>query len=451
MEKIIRLLAILIIAISACGGSGGSVTHPIGYAGPDSSVAPLVQTASVYSETHYIYDFQGNNYLLSCNSNGVGSGQLEIYKDISGSFNTTEKMTIGGGIGCSGVTAIIDNNNSVFNSTNIGVLHIFATEDIQNADTFVTYWCWDGTWSAGGSLQGCGSSLPNTIGGGAPTAAIDTTNNTLLMAWQENFNDLNPASMELLLMDYPLANLQAGLYNFADWTNHVSIDGANGGFSAVGTYPVMKITGGSIVIIARADNAGLGLKLYHCLLASDCSDANNWGGTTQFIATNVADSFDFEINPSDGYLTLVYQSDSGGSLHPNGIVSREWSISTPLTAGPEKLIAMAYDPVNLAAAEISLGIEPNGKKHVFWWEHQAPFKFVLNHRFAKGNLWDGDIVTAWDGSSITDIPTRMNPVFDNNNPSTHGDLGFFVGYSKLDNGVNPTVQEFVVSTRYPTY
>jgi len=449
MKKLIRLLAILIIAISACGGSGGSVTHPVGYAGPNSSVAPLMQTASVYSETHYIYDFQGNNYLLSCNSNGVSAGQLEIYKDISGSFNTTEKMTIGGGIGCSGVTAIIDNNNSVFNSTNIGVLHIFATEDVPSADTFVTYWCWDGTWAAGGSLQGCGSNLPNTIGGGAPAAAIDTTNNTLLLTWQEGFDDL-AINMELLLMDYPLANLQTGLYNFADWTNYVSIDGANGGFSSVGTSPVVKIAGGSIVIIARADNAGLGLKLYHCLLTSDCSDANNWAGSNQFVATNVTDSFDFEINPSTGYLTLVYQSNSDQSnLHPNAIVYREWSISTPLTAGPEKLIAMAYDPVNnLAAAKISLGIEPSGKKHVFWWEHQAAFDFVLNHRFAKGNLWggDGDIVMSWDGSSLNDIPINMNPVFDNA-LSPHGDRGFHVGYSRLNSGV----QEFVVSTRYPTY
>ena len=457
MKKIIQLLSILILAISACGGSGGSsVTHPVGYTGPDSSVEPLLQTPSIYSETHYVYDFQGENYLLSCNSSGIGSGQLEIYKEAGGQFDPSEKMTIGGGVGCSGVTSIIDSNNSVNASPNTGILHIFAAELVSSVN-YTTYWCWDGQWVAGDAVENhsaenaCGSYLNKAPSGGSPSVTIDTSSNELLLAYQLNWWDLsNPSNMDLEFMSYPLTNLTTTAYDVNDWSNPASIDGATAGFSAVGTSPVIKIAGGSIVIIARADNAGLGLKLYHCLLTSDCGQASNWAGGSQFMATNIADTFDFDINPSTGYLTLVYQSDSGGALHPNAIVYREWSISTPLTAGPEKLIAMAYDPIGLAAAKISLGIEPSGKKHVFWWEHQAPFDFVLNHRFEKGNLWDGDIAMGWDGSSITDIPTRMNPVFDNT-LSPHGDRCFSVAYSMWDNAAQSSPQVLMHSKRCPVY
>jgi len=458
MKKIINLLVILTVSISACGGSGGgggsAVTHPIGYTGSDLSVQPLLQTASVYSESHYIYDFQGQNYILACNSNGATSGQLEIYKETAGQFDANDKMTIGGGIGCSGVTSIVDSSNSVNMSPNTGILHIFAAEYVASTTYYTTYWCWDGQWFSGDPVENhsaesaCGDYLNKAPSGGSPSVTIDTSSNELLLAYQLNWWDLaNPNNMDLEFMSYPLANLNSATYDVSDWSNPASIDGAMAGFSSVGTSPIIKIAGGNIVIIARANNVGLGLKLYHCLLASDCGQASNWAGSGQFIATNVTDSFDFDVNPSTEYLTLVYQSDSDQlNLHPNAIVYRQWSISTPLTPGPEKLIAMAYDPIGLAAAKIFLGIEPSGRKHVFWWEHQAPFDFVLNHRFSKGNLWGGDIVMGWDGSSLTDIPINLSPVFDSV-LSAHGDRGFYVGYSKLNNGV----QEFVVSTRNPQY
>ncbi|MBG97602.1 hypothetical protein CL659_00585 [bacterium] len=452
MKKIIKLLPILIIAISACGGNNNSnATHPIAYNGQDLSVAPTSQTPAVYSETHYIYDFQGNNYLLACNSSGLSVGQLEIYKDISGSFSTTEKMTIGGGIGCSGVTAIIDNNNSVYNSVNSGVLHIFATEDIPTADTYVTYWCWDGTWSTGGSLQGCGSSLSNTVGGGAPTAAIDTTNNTLLLAWQESFDDLgNPINMGLNFMDYPLANLQANPYDFTDWNAPVSIDGGGTLQSYVGSSPILKTNGAKIYITARYLDLASGkkkIKLYHCVSA--CGQISQWSGADAIyspIAEDVTESFGFEINPFTSKLTLVYQNDS-----TEQIVYKEWSPANPWTAGPEREgIGMAYAPINLRSAQISLAIETSGRKHIFWWEHgehNATNTFKLHHRFSINSLWSGDMLISFTGSGMDDMPINMQPSFDGN-LSQHGDYGFRIGYSRL---VTTTTQEFVVSIREPEY
>ena len=457
MKKIISLFGILIIAMSACGGSGGStVQHPLGYAGPDTSLQPSQQTPSIYAETHYVYDFQGENYLLSCNSSAPDSGQLEIYKETNGAFTSTEKMLVGPTFGCSGVTAIVDSTNSVFQATKNGILHIAATTKVGNAiDYFVTYWCWDGDWHTGQNIEtnsaesACADYFNFANNSGTPSMTIDQSTNTLWLAYQINFLDNDPlsTSTELGITSYPLANISNAVYDENDWANPIEIP-SDQNFMARGNRPVIQTGASNILVMSRSTNVGgvyRQLQLWRCQKANDCSQNQNWVSNT--VALNITDSYDFKINPSTGYLTLVYQSDSDMSnLHPNGIVHKEWPESTIWTSGPEKLVAMAYDPVSLAAAKISLGIEPSGRKHVFWWEHQAPFDFVLNHRFAKGNLWGGDIVTGWDGSSLTDIPINMNPVFDNV-ISSHGDRGFHVGYSKLNNGV----QEFAVSTRDPQY
>ena len=222
MKKIIKLLTILIVAISACGGGGGSsVTHPIAYApGSDLSVEPLNQTPAVYSETHYIYDFQGENYLLSCNSNGADNGQLEIYKETNGTFTPSEKMNIGAATGCSGVAAIVDSTNSVFQATKNGILHIATSTKVGGGtDYFVTYWCWDGDWHTGQNIEtnsaesACADYFNFANNSGTPSITIDNSTNTLWVAYQVNFFDVNNlGNMELGVTSYPLANINRKRY-----------------------------------------------------------------------------------------------------------------------------------------------------------------------------------------------------------------------------------------------
>jgi len=443
MKKINSLFVVVIFAVFGCGGSGGtSSQNPTAYPLEDQGAFVLGSNTNVYAETLYIHDFQGENYLLSCNSSSLNTGQLEIFKMTGGQFTSTEKMNIGYGTGCSGVAAVKDEINSVKDSNYSDILHIAATQYIANANYYVNYWCWDGEWSTGAQIEdnsaqsACSDYFNGSVDAGTPSMAIDQSSNTLWVAYQLKFNSPNQIDHELHAISYPLANIVAADYEPLDWGNNgnaVEITGQNG----AGAQPVIRTSGTNVLIASGITNSGVReIELWKCAKTNNCQDIQNWSNGNTIVATNLTAGFDFEIDPSSGYLNLLYQSSDSGASYKNGLVYKEWSDMTPFSAGPEQLIATLDEPISVAAATMHLGIDTNGRKHAFWWDqtvNQNGSGFInhFRHSFEQGNIFSTpDIKWQFYGSNITDIPTNIEPVFDGL-LSTHGDQDIYIGFSHL--------------------